>query len=959
MADQTAGRDYRDTLFLPETSFPMKAGLQKLEPETIAHWDKIDLYGQLRADAAARPKFVFHDGPPYANGNLHIGHALNNILKDLCVRTRQMTGFDADFRPGWDCHGLPIEWKVEEEFRAKGRKKQEVPSSEFRAACRAYAETWIEIQKGERKRFGITADWNDPYVTMAYDSEAAIAAEFLKVVRAGLVYRGSKPVMWSPVERTSLAEAEVEYHEKTSSTIWVKFPVVSQPDVSIVIWTTTPWTIPGNRAISFSPSISYGLFEVQSLEQGLAFKPWVKPGDTIVVADKLVDDVMKAAKAATFSRLRDFDPAGLVCAHPFRGKGYDFDVPLLAGDHVTDDAGTGFVHTAPGHGAEDYQIWIARGLSQADIPFTVDEDGRYTKEAPGFEGLEILQLEGKNSGKDGPANKAVIEALIAANALLARGLFKHQYPHSWRSKAPVIFRNTPQWFIAMDRKGPRGKTLREEALAAIDATDWGHEAAKNRIRSMVETRPDWLISRQRAWGVPLAMFVHKETGEILKDDAVDARILAAMKEKGTDAWYSTPAQTFLGPDHPASDYEKVEDILDVWFDSGSTHAFVLGQRPSLPRPADLYLEGSDQHRGWFQSSLLESCATRGHAPYKAVRTHGFTLDEEGRKMSKSLGNVLPADKLFKEQGAELVRLVTASVDYEDDQRIGKTIFEQCGETYRKLRNTMRYLLGALAGFAEAERLPDESDWPLMERWLRHRLWELDGEVRAAYAAFKFRDALTAIVEFCNVEFSAFYVDVRKDSLYCDRPDSVRRRACRTALDAVFERLTAWLAPIMVFTTDEAWRTRYPDAPSVHLRQLPATPETWRDESAMTEMTRLRAVRAVITGALEIERREKRIGSSLDAAPVVWCREASVAEALRAVDFADLCITSAISIEVGEGPHDAFRDEALGIAVEVKPAPGRKCARSRRILSEVGSDPRYPNLSLRDADAVAWWESQRA
>ncbi|NDC59836.1 MAG: isoleucine--tRNA ligase, partial [Alphaproteobacteria bacterium] len=487
--------------------------------------------------------------------------------------------------------------------------------------------------------------------------------------------------------------------------------------------------------------------------------------------------------------------------------------------------------------------------------------------------------------------------------------------------------------------------------------DWGHEAAKNRIRSMVETRPDWLISRQRAWGVPLAMFVHKDTGAILKDDAVDARILEAMHRDGADAWYATPAEVFLGADHPAADYEKVEDILDVWFDSGSSHAFVLGQRPSLPRPADLYLEGTDQHRGWFQSSLLECCATRGEAPFKAVRTHGFTLDEDGRKMSKSLGNMLPAEKLFKDYGAELVRLVTASVDYSDDQRIGKTMFEQCGETYRKLRNTKRYLLGALGGFDEAERLAYGPDWPLLERWLMHRLWELDRDVRAAYAAFNFRDALTAIVEFCNVDFSAFYVDVRKDSLYCDRPDALRRRACRTALDAVFERLTVWLAPIMPFTTEEAWRNRFPDEASVHLRVFPETPSDWRDESAAAEMAKLRAVRAVVTGALEIERKEKRLGSSLEAAPVVWCREADLAEALRAVEFADLCIVSGIEIEVGVGPADAFRDEAQGVAVEPKPALGRKCARSRRILAEVGTDPRYPDLSLRDAEAVAWFDAR--
>jgi isoleucyl-tRNA synthetase len=1013
VADQPAGRDYRETLFLPETSFPMKAGLPVREPEWIARWAEMDLYAQLRADAAQRPKFVLHDGPPYANGAIHIGHAENKILKDIAVRSRQMTGFDADYIPGWDCHGLPIEWKVEEEFRKAGRDKKDVGAVEFRQACRAYADKWIPLQKHEFKRLGIEGDWENYYSTMSFEAEATIAAEFLKVVRTGLVYRGSKPVMWSPVERTSLAEAEVEYAEKTSTTIWVKFPIDAInrefPDVSVVIWTTTPWTIPGNRAISFSPAITYGVYEVQSIEQGLPFAPWVNVGEKLAIADKLVEDVMRAAKAATWSRVADFDPSGVVCAHPLRdwrpsplvgeggaerrvrgdggsissagadtphpsasllpsptrgeGGGYAFPVPMLAGDYVTDDAGTGFVHTAPGHGADDFNIWIATGHSQKDIPFTVDEEGRFTKEAPGFEGLEVIQLDGKHLGKDGPANKAVIEALIASGALLARGTLKHQYPHSWRSHAPLIFRNTAQWFVALDKTYRDGKTLREVALQEIDRVDWGQrrtrdDAYQNRIRAMVAERPDWLVSRQRNWGVPLPIFVSKKDGAILMDDAVDARIIAAMREGGADVWWATTAQDFLGAAYKAEDYEKVEDILDVWFDSGCTHAFVLGKKPSAPWPASLYLEGSDQHRGWFQSSLLAGCATRGRAPYDEVVTYGFTVDEQGRKMSKSLGNGVEPQEVEKQWGIEIFRLLIAAADFRDELRIGKTIFDQSAEMYRKLRNTLRYLLGALKDFSPDEAV-SRDDAPLLERWLMHRLWEIDGEVRRAYATYEFRHAVSAIVEFCNVDLSAFYVDVRKDSLYCDRPDAVKRRACRTALDAVFNRLTAWLAPVLPFTTEEAWTTRYPDAASVHLRQFPETPAAWRDDAAAEEMAFLRTARAAVTAALEVERREKRIGASLEARPRLFVA-AEVKQRLDAVDFAELCITSGVEIVADAPPKTATISEGLAnFAVLVEPARGRKCARSWKYSEDVGADPRYPDLSPRDADAVAWWDAQRA
>jgi isoleucyl-tRNA synthetase len=998
------GRDYRETLFLPETPFPMKAGLPQREPRWVARWDEIGLYRRLRAEAAGRPKFVLHDGPPYANGPIHIGHAENKILKDFVVRTRQMMGFDADYVPGWDCHGLPIEWKVEEDFRAKGRKKQEVSPVEFRRACRDYADKWIPLQRDEFRRLGIEGDWRHYYSTMSFAAEAAIAAEFHKVVRTGLVYRGVKPVMWSPVERTSLAEAEVEYADKVSHAIWVKFPIrenVARPKrpgekvqgvvedelmndaASVVIWTTTPWTIPGNRAISFNPKIGYGVFEVESVEQGLTFSPWAKVGERLIVANNLAADVFKAAHVATWKHIRDFNPDGVVCVHPLRdwrpsplaGEGrYGFDVPLLPGEHVTDETGTGFVHTAPGHGVDDYNVWLQSGRKQSDIPYTVDEDGRFTDQAPGFEGLEIIQLEGKNLGKDGPANEAVIKALIEAGNLLARGRITHSYPHSWRSRAPVIFRATPQWFVSLDKPFLNGKTLRQIALSEIERVDWGQhrlkdERDKHRIKAMVEDRPDWLVSRQRNWGVPLSMFVSKKSGEILKDDAVDARIIAAMEKGGADAWWSTPAPDFLGDKYRAEDYEKVEDILDVWFDSGCTHAFVLGTRPTLPFPAAVYLEGADQHRGWFQSSLLESCLTRGRAPYDATITYGFCVAEDGRKMSKSLGNGVEPQDVEKQFGIEIFRLLVAAADYRDELRVGKTILDQSAETYRKLRNTLRYLLGALSGFDDEERLDappftggvsaelaEGGTVPLLERWLLHRLRELDETVRAGYQTYEFRRALSAIVEFCNVDLSAFYVDVRKDALYCDRPDSLRRRACRTALSEVFDRLTAWLAPIMPFTTEEAWLTRFPEAVSVHLRQFPETPPAWKLEAAAVEMERLRKVRAVVTGALEVERRERRIGASLEAAPRVFITDPVLLGPVKTVDFAELCITSAITVEAGEGPAGAFSlPEVPGVWVVPERAKGRKCARSWRILPEVGHDPRYPDLSLRDADAVAFWD----
>ena len=930
--------DYRATVFLPKTSFPMRANLPVREPEILERWERLDIYRRLREAAKGREKFILHDGPPYANGHLHMGTALNKILKDVVNRSQQMLGRDAAYVPGWDCHGLPIEWQIEQRYRSAGKDKDEVPPVEFRRECREFAEHWIEVQRQEFKRLGVVGDWQHPYTTMAYPAEAGIFRELAKFLLSGQLYRGKKSVMWSVVEKTALAEAEVEYRDHTSTTIVARFPVLrpSHPALdgaSVLIWTTTPWTIPGNRAVAYGEDIDYRVIEVEAVRD----KSLARVGERLLLAARLVPMVTEEAgilRHRVVAELPGERLASTVVAHPLRGKGYDFEVPLLAADFVSAEEGTGLVHVAPSHGADDFELGARHGL---EVPDAVAEDGHYTDAVPLFAGTHVFE-----------AAEPVIAALAGSGALLARGRLVHSYPHSWRSKAPLIFRATPQWFIPMDGSGE----LRAKALAAIEATRWVPPQGKNRIRGMIETRPDWCISRQRAWGVPIAVFVDKATGEVLRDPEVVERIAEAFERDGTDAWYTDAPAQFLGPDRDPADYEQVMDIVDVWFESGSTHATVLKQRPELAWPATLYLEGSDQHRGWFHSSLLESCGTVGRAPYDCVLTHGFVVDAEGRKMSKSLGNVVSPLDLMKTAGADILRLWSVSADYAEDLRIGSEILAGQGDAYRRLRNTLRYLLGNLAGFSDAERLP-YPQMPELERWVLHRLAELDRLVREANEGFDFPRLYSALHNFCATDLSAFYFDVRKDFLYCDRPDSVRRRAARTVLDQLFNSLTAWLAPVLVFTAEEAWLTRHPsEEGSVHLRRFPEIPAAWHDPALGARWERIRRVRRVITGALEVERQDKRIGSSLEAAPKVFVT-AEDAAVLAGLDLAELAITSGVELRTGDAPAAAFRmDDIAGVGVLPVRAGGRKCARCWRVLAEVGTDPAAPDLCRRCVDAVS-------
>ncbi|BBF69638.1 isoleucine--tRNA ligase [Sphingomonas bisphenolicum] len=960
----TDAPDYKSTVFLPVTDFPMKAGLAQKEPAIAAKWEAMDLYGKLREKRAGRERFILHDGPPYANGDIHMGHAMNKVLKDIIVRSQSLLGKDAPYVPGWDCHGLPIEWKIEEEYRKKKLNKDEVPAAEFRAQCRAYADKWVGVQKDQFKRLGVMGDWADPYLTMKFDAEATIVGELLKFAESGQLYRGAKPVMWSPVEKTALAEAEVEYEDVTSTQIDVAFEIVEAPNAPelvgahAVIWTTTPWTIPVNQAIAFGEDIEYVLVPsktdgrqylvakdsalILSFVSRLTGKNFARWADAMALAgeDERVGDWLACFADNSFAKeqrvFKGTDLAGAIARHPMHALGGFFAKPrpLLPADHVTTDAGTGLVHMAPDHGEEDFIACKKLGI---DPVFAVNDAGFYRDDWDWLPGQGSV-INTKFNGAEGP----ICTDLRAVGALLSASDFRHSYPHSWRSKARIIYRCTPQWFIPMDKPqedgvadvdggvmptpvvSGNGPTLREIAVDAIEHTRWVPERSTNRIRSMVEGRPDWVISRQRAWGVPIALYVHRKSGQYLVDPAVNARIIDAFKGAGADAWFGADHQALLGPDYDFNDYEVVNDILDVWFDSGSTHSFVVEGRYGEGTRADLYIEGSDQHRGWFQSSLLESCGTRGQAPYKAVLTHGFALDGTGKKMSKSLGNVVDPLKIMSESGADILRVWVASTDYFDDVRIGKEVLAGSSDAYRKLRNTFRYMLGALSDYDEETEAVSYAEMPELERYMLHRLAQLDAELRAVVdkAAksenwLEFSRYTRAIFDFANSDLSAFFFDIRKDCLYCDAKSDPKRRAYRTLLDTLFHALVRYVAPIIPFTAEEVWQSRFPnEEESVHFLEWPEVDRHWINSHLNDKWGELRSQREQVNEAIEPFRREKIIRSSLEA-------DVTMGELLPSdgVDFAEVAIVARVTMGVGDG-------------IVVKPSDWHKCGRCWRKLPEV-------------------------
>jgi len=926
---ETSAPDWRATVFLPKTDFPMKAGLAAKEPAILKRWADADLYGQLRTARAGAPRFILHDGPPYANGDIHMGHAMNKVLKDIIVRSQSLLGKDAPYVPGWDCHGLPIEWKVEEQYRKKKLNKDEVDPVLFRAECRTYAEKWVDVQRTQFQRLGIQGDWANPYLTMKYEAEATIVGELLKFAESGQLYRGAKPVMWSAVEKTALAEAEVEYEDIVSTQIDVAFEIVASPieeliGVQAVIWTTTPWTIPVNQAIAYHRSIDYLVVAVGDRQY--------------LLAEPLLESFLGRMGESAFEFMMLVKGEALedsFVRHPMHALGGFFAKPrpLLSGDFVTTETGTGLVHMAPDHGEDDFDLCKANGI---DPVFAVEGDGKYRADWAWLGGQGSV-INPKFNAPDGP----ICTDLRATGALVAATAdYSHSYPHSWRSKAKLIFRATPQWFIPMDRApaldavatdgavgtSHNAATLRETALDAIERTRWVPEKARNRIHAMVAGRPDWVISRQRAWGVPIALYVDRTTGDYLRDPAVNARIVAAVTERGADAWYTSDHQALLGDAYDSANYEPVTDILDVWFDSGSTHAFVIEARYGEGTRADLYVEGSDQHRGWFQSSLLESCGTRGRAPYDAVLTHGFALDGQGRKMSKSVGNVVDPLKIIDESGADILRLWVASTDYFEDVRIGKEVLAGTSDAYRKLRNTFRYLLGALDGFTEEERVAAE-DMPDLERYILDRLLGLDATLRAATDAFEYNRYARALTDFANNDLSQLFFDIRKDSLYCDAASSPKRRAYRTVLDILFHALVRYAAPILCFTAEEVWGTRFPDAGSVHLLTWPELDAGWGAGVDRAEWEKILTLRLTVNAEIEPKRRAKELGSSNEAKVTIGYPDDLDRPRATTAELSEYLIVS----DVG------FEQTLHGPTVIIHRSDDHKCGRCWRLLPEVKKD----------------------
>ncbi len=883
---------------LPKTAFSMKANLPIREPEILEFWKKIDLYKELRKSRKGEEKFVLHDGPPYANGNIHMGTALNKILKDIIVKFHQMDGKDSVYVPGWDCHGLPIEWKIEEQYKKNKKNKNDVPIVEFRKECRTFAEKWIEVHKDQFKRLGVVGDWENYYSTMSYDAEAQIVRELGKFLKEGSLYRGFKPVLWSTVEKTALADAEVEYQDHKSDTIYACFPVKSSKikelnGCDIVIWTTTPWTIPANKALAYNESLDYLIIQIS--DEG-NFK-----NKKIIIAEALLDSVLKNCELKEFKILKKFKGKNLkntICKHPFVNLGYDYDIPMLEARFVTTEQGTGIVHCAPSHGPDDFNLCLNNGIKAIE---TVDDDGKYTKNVSLFEGLHIFK-----------ANPIVIEKLNDQNKLLSNGKLVHSYPHSWRSKAPLVHRATPQWFISME-----SHKLRSKALKAIDDTTFYPSKGKERLKSMIETRPDWCVSRQRVWGVPLPIFVNKKSNEILIDDEVFENIAKIYEKEGSDCWFADDPQKFLGDKYKSEDFEKLSDIVEVWFDSGSTHSFVLEKRKDLKWPASMYLEGSDQHRGWFHSSLLESCGTRGKAPFESILSHGFVVDGKGLKMSKSLGNVIAPEDILKKYGADILRIWVAASNYAEDLRIDYSILDQHSESYRKIRNTFRYLLGNINDKFEDVNF-DEIDiesLPELEKFLLNKIYILNQKFETCFHKYDFHNLYKELLSFCTVDLSAFYFDIRKDTLYCDPINSEKRKSCVTVLNILLKSLLRWFAPILSFTTEEIYQLISKNSKSIHLEKFLKFPEKFKNDKLAEKWSQLMKIRDICNISIEEQRASKEIGSSLEADLNIQLNQ-KYKDIVGNMDLSELCIVSKANVNF---------DDQLDILVETKKASGNKCS----------------------------------
>ena len=902
---------------LPKTAFSMKANLPVREPEILEYWKKINLYQEIRQSSKGDEKFVLHDGPPYANGNIHMGTALNKILKDIIVKFHQMDGKDSIYVPGWDCHGLPIEWKIEEQYKKNKKNKNEVPIVEFRKECRSFAEKWIEVHKGQFKRLGVIGDWENYYSTMSYDAEAQIVRELGKFLKEGSLYRGFKPVLWSTVEKTALADAEVEYQDHKSDTIYTSFPVKSSnlkelEGSEVIIWTTTPWTIPANKALAYNEALDYVLIQLN--DEG-DFK-----NKNIVIAEALLNSVVKECSIKNYKIIKKFkgkDLKDTICNHPFFNLGYEYDIPMLEARFVTTEQGTGIVHCAPSHGPDDFNLCLNHGIKAIE---TVDGDGKYTKNVHLFEGNHIFK-----------SNPIVIEKLKEQKKLLANGELTHSYPHSWRSKAPLVHRATPQWFISME-----SHKLRETALKALDETTFYPSKGKERLKSMIETRPDWCVSRQRVWGVPLPIFVNKKTKEILVDDEVNENIASIYEKEGSDCWFSDNPQRFLGEKYKSEEYEKLSDIVEVWFDSGSTHSFVLEKREDLKWPASMYLEGSDQHRGWFHSSLLESCGTRGKAPFESILSHGFVVDGKGLKMSKSLGNVIAPEDILKKYGADILRIWVASSNYAEDLRIDHSILDQHADSYRKIRNTFRYLLGNLNDNFEDvdfEKI-NISELPELEQFMLHKIYSLNENFKNYFNNYDFHNLYKELLNFCTVDLSAFYFDIRKDCLYCDSKESKKRQSTIILLNIILSSLLRWFAPILSFTTEEIYRLIMNDNKSIHLTKFLKFPKNFKNENLNQKWLELIKIRNICNISIEEKRASKEIGSSLEASLKIDL-DKKLNDISKNVDFSELCITSSAEVSYFENTETK---------VQTTKAEGSKCQVCWKITKDACSRKNCPKNS---------------